>query len=116
MKIIYNNIIPVKGFAAINLFGVLFVRKGVVVNDTILNHERIHTTQMKECLYLFFYLWYVVEWLIRLVIYRNAHKAYRNISFEQEAYKNERNPYYLMFHRGRYYRWTQFLTATTYGK
>lgn len=25
MKIIYNNIIPFKGFLAINLFGVLFV-------------------------------------------------------------------------------------------
>jgi len=28
MKIIYNNIIPFKGYKGINLFGVLFVRKG----------------------------------------------------------------------------------------
>lgn len=29
MKIIYNSIIPFRGFAAINLFGVLFVVKAL---------------------------------------------------------------------------------------
>lgn len=43
MRIIYNNIIPLPGFKAINLFGVLFVRKGCTMNDTDLNHEAIHT-------------------------------------------------------------------------
>lgn len=114
MKIIYNNIIPFRGFAAINLFGVLFVRKGVVVNDKMLNHERIHTAQIKECLYIFFYIWYVLEWLIRLMLYANAHKAYRNISFEQEAYNHEADPYYLPFNRGKYYRWIYYLTTTSY--
>lgn len=28
MKIIYNNLIPFKGYKAINLFGLVFVRKG----------------------------------------------------------------------------------------
>lgn len=28
MKVIYNNIIPFKGYKAINLFGLVFVRKG----------------------------------------------------------------------------------------
>ena len=32
MKIIYNNIIPFKGFKAMNLFGVLFVRKDAKKN------------------------------------------------------------------------------------
>ena len=45
-----------------------------------------HTAQMKEMLYIFFYLWYVVEWIIRLFMKGNA---YRNISFEREAYSNE---------------------------
>ena len=27
MKIIYNNVIPFKGFTAINLFGILFARR-----------------------------------------------------------------------------------------
>lgn len=29
MKIIYNTFIPFKGFAAINLFGIIFARKSV---------------------------------------------------------------------------------------
>jgi hypothetical protein len=28
MKVIYNNIIPFKGYKAINLLGLVFVRKG----------------------------------------------------------------------------------------
>ena len=67
MKIIYNNILPPKGFKAINLFGVLFVRKDVEIYDTTLNHEAIHTAQMKEMLYIFFYLWCFFEWLYRLI-------------------------------------------------
>lgn len=95
MKIIYNIIIPFKGFKAINLFGVLFVRneyKGRITKRT-LNHESIHTSQMKEMLYILFYLWYVVEWLIKLFIYGGD--AYRNISFEREAYANQDNEYYI---------------------
>lgn len=51
-----------------------------------LNHEAIHTKQMKEMLYVFFYLWYVIEWIVRLFKRGNA---YRNISFEREAYSNQ---------------------------
>lgn len=54
MKIIYNNFIPFKGFAAINLFGVLFVREGVKITEEMINHKKIHTAQMKEMLYIFF--------------------------------------------------------------
>lgn len=45
MKIIYNNIIPFKGFKAINLFGVLFVRKDIKtpMSDVDINHESIHS-------------------------------------------------------------------------
>lgn len=92
MKIIYNNILPFKGFKAINLFGVLFARKGANITQTTINHESIHTEQMKELLYLPFYIWYIIEWLIRLFMKDNA---YRNISFEREAYANEHNSDYL---------------------
>jgi hypothetical protein len=101
MKIIYNNILPFKGFAAINLFGILFVRKGVAVTDRMLNHEKIHTAQMVEMLFVFFYLWYIVEWVVRLFIRRNSKgmnplvNSYYNIGFEREAYQNERNLNYL---------------------
>ncbi len=95
MRVIYNNIIPFKGFAAINLFGVLFVRKGVFVSPRMLNHEAIHTAQMKELGYILFYLLYFAEWLYRLIIYRDSHTAYRNVSFEKEAYAHQWDFQYL---------------------
>ena len=91
MKIIYNNSIPFTGFKAINLFGVLFVRKGCTMSESDINHEMIHTAQMKEMGYVLFYVWYLVEWLIKLVKLGDSNKAYRAISFEREAYGNEKN-------------------------
>lgn len=91
MKIIRNNIIPFPGYKAMNLFGVLFVRGNAIIDEKTLNHEKIHTSQIKEMLYVFFYVWYVIEWLIRLP----KGNAYRNISFEREAYANDNNPNYL---------------------
>ena len=93
MKVICNNIIPFRGFAAINLFGILFVRKNIILTDRIINHEEIHTAQMKELLYILFYVFYVIEWLIKLFKY--GLKSYYNISFEREAYQNESNVGYL---------------------
>lgn len=104
MLIVRNNIIPFKGFSAINLFGILFVRKDAVISEKTINHEKIHTAQMKEVLYAFFYLWYVIEWVVRLLGKGNA---YRNISFEQEAYLNERDLDYLKNRKG--YSWIKYL-------
>ena len=96
MKIIKNKLIPFPGFSTINLFGVLFTRQETVLSETTLNHESIHTKQMKELLYVPFYLIYFVEWIVRLFQKRfNALEAYRAISFEQEAYDNEYDPNYL---------------------
>jgi len=50
---------------------------------------------MRELLFIFFYIWYLIEWLIRSLIYWNTSKAYRNICFEKEAYNNEKNIDYL---------------------
>lgn len=104
MKIIYNNIIPFPGYKAINLFGLLFVRKGAVMSEKDINHESIHTAQMKEMLYIFFYIWYIIEWVIRLFKKGNA---YRNISFEQEAYSNEDNLEYLKDRK--HYAWFKYI-------
>lgn len=93
MKIIINNILPPKGFLCINLFGILFCRRQL--NSIDINHELIHTAQMKEMLYVFFYIWYVIEWFIKLFIYQDSNSAYRNISFEREAYENQDNLDYL---------------------
>lgn len=106
MKIIYNSIIPFKGFIAMNLFGFLFVRKELKsrMNETVIQHEQIHTAQMKELLYIFFYIIYGLEWLILLCKYDSSHKAYRNISFEKEAYANQSVPNYLQ-NRKHYAQW-----------
>ena len=60
-----------------------------------LNHEFIHIEQQKEMLVIFFYLWYSLEYVFRVFQYRNFNKAYRNISFEREAYTNQENYEYL---------------------
>ena len=118
MKIIQNKwinkFIPFPNFRAINLFGVLFVRGARPLTKVTLNHESIHSAQIAEVmiasvpfallLWLFtnvwlgillviasYYLWYVIEWLIRLP----KGNAYKNISFEREAYANENYSDYL---------------------
>lgn len=47
---------------------------------------------MKDLLYVGFYLCYIVEWLVRLFMKGNA---YRNISFEKEAYNYQHIPGYV---------------------
>lgn len=94
MIIIRNKIIPFgKKYYAINLFGILFA-KGPC-NKIVVNHEMIHTAQIKELLYVFFYLAYILEWIYRILQFRKLHEAYLNISFEREAYANQNNLKYL---------------------
>lgn len=57
----------------------------------LLNHERIHLRQQLELGLLVFYIWYLVEYLIRRWQYKDHDTAYRNISFEREAYANDYN-------------------------
>lgn len=109
VKIVRTSILPFKGFSAINLLGVLFVHHGVYLNHELLNHERIHTAQQREMLFVFFYVAYLLEWLLRLPMRGNA---YRNISFEREAYANQRDPDYLS-HR-RCYAWRNYMKRKPY--
>ena len=60
-----------------------------------MNHERIHVRQQLEMLILFFFIWYLIEYLVRLLQYKNSYRAYNKISFEREAYRNEKDPDYL---------------------
>ena len=68
-----------------------------------LNHEKIHWQQQLEMLIIFFYIWYLVEWLIRLT----KEDAYMNISFEREAYANDYNLDYLNSREP--YSWVKYL-------
>lgn len=96
MKVFYSNYFPPKGFAAINLFGIIIGRKEYGnLSKKELNHEKIHSRQVLELLWIFFYLFYFLEWFVRLIQYRNTIAAYYNISFEREAYCNDKNLDYL---------------------
>lgn len=103
--IVKNNIIPFKGFKACNIFGIIFYR-GTYPKKDLLNHEAIHTAQMKEMLYVFFYLWYLIEWLIKLCKY-SSHEAYKNISFEREANKYRYRMDYLKWRK--HYKWFKMI-------
>lgn len=104
MRIFFTRLIPVRKLAAVNLFGILLAPKGGSVTQTILIHEAIHTRQMKEMFYVFFYLWYFAEWLIRLF---GKGSAYRRISFEREAYRHEHDKQYLKNRKP--YDWVRYL-------
>lgn len=108
MKIVYNRMIPFKGFSAINFWGIVFARQEFKeLSKSTLNHEAIHTAQMKELLYIGFYLWYVIEWFIKLFVYGRK-EAYRNISFEQEAYEHQHDYDYLK--KRKHYAWCQMIS------
>lgn len=109
MKIIANKFLPPKGYQAINLFGIVFVKHGTVLSPTTINHEQIHTAQGKEMLWVFFYVWYVMEWLVRLIQYRDRKEAYYNVSFEHEAHDNEGNLDYLTSRS--FWSWTKYLKS-----
>lgn len=114
MKIIYNKIIPFKGFTAINLFNVIFARKEYkdyiedsYAGQVVINHESIHTAQMRELLYIGFYIWYFIEWLILLIKnIKHPNKAYYEIRFEKEAYNNEIDFNYLKTRK--HYNWLNY--------
>ena len=75
----------------------IFVRKGTIYSKIDDNHERIHAEQQKELLVVGFLLCYVFEWLFMFLFTKDrfSHKAYRNISFEEEAYAHQAEQGYL---------------------
>lgn len=93
--IVTKYLIP-KGYRGLTAFPFVFVKyRGDKENPVFINHEKIHLRQQVELLVFPFFIWYFVEYLVRLVQYKNADLAYRNISFEREAYSNESNFQYL---------------------
>jgi hypothetical protein len=121
IKLTFNNIIPFKGYLAMCVFPFIFVRKdarNLTVKD--INHEKIHGMQQIEthivalilavlfaAVGLFSWWWvlvspfvyfalYGLEYIVRWICYGfDTREAYRNISFEQEAYLNENDLTYI---------------------
>ncbi len=78
------------------IFPFMFLKyKNLKRNKVLVNHEKIHLKQQIELLVFPFFMVYCLEFLVRLLQYRNWKQAYRNISFEREAYEKERDLEYL---------------------
>ena len=136
-KIFYNNIIPFQGFKAITIWPLVFARKKFrPLDDVTINHEGIHLIQQLEIIILSllviaivvlslhisllwlllslasYYILYCLEYVIRLCAYGRGHEAYRNISFEQEAFLNEKDFNYLIERKA--FAWVKHITTKTY--
>lgn len=117
---LFSNVI------GITIYPFIFIRKNLpkhIDTSELINHEKIHIAQQREFIlisvifllflgfkwwsflgYFTFYLWYVLEWFFRLFKKENA---YRNISFEREAYSNDTNLNYL--NKRKPFRWFTYI-------
>lgn len=96
MVIISKYLVP-KNYSGLTVYPFVFLKQKELKSDVFLiNHEQIHLKQQKELLWIFFFIWYFTEYVIGLIQYKNHYRAYKNISFEKEAYKNEGNINYLL--------------------
>jgi hypothetical protein len=95
MILISKYIVP-RGFIGITLFPFMFLKTETLKwNKVLVNHEKIHLRQQLELLVIPFFIIYSLEFIIRIIQYKNWSTAYKNISFEREAYENEKDLNYL---------------------
>ena len=78
---------------AITIFPFIISREEM--SPETLNHETIHIHQQRELLLIPFYLLYAYYYFKGLIKYKDKHRAYYMIPFEQEAYQNDNNLDYL---------------------
>ena len=74
----------------------LLVKPGYELTQKDYNHEGTHLTQERELAYVGFYLWYGVEFIIKLLCCFSWQRAYRSVGFEREAYGHEHDDNYLL--------------------
>ena len=84
-----------------------FTAKDKLKREKLIRHETIHFKQQLELLIIPFYILYISEFIIRFIIHRNFKKAYKKISFEQEANNNEEDFSYL--EKRKPYSWVKYL-------
>lgn len=81
---------------AITIYPFIFLKSTFFKQqDDLIRHERIHLRQALELGILFFYVWYLIEFAVHFIQFRDFDKAYRRISFEREAYDREGETDYL---------------------
>lgn len=76
--------------AALAFFPFIFIHPDVTITDELINHEKIHLRQQLELLILPFYVWYLISYF---------KVGYMAVSFEREAYANDKNLNYLKSRR-----------------
>lgn len=135
MKKIVNNILPSKKFTALTIWPLVFIQRAKerLFNNVAENHENIHGYQQVEMIPIgvvlaiafffiigwwalllipiFFWL-YIIEWVVRLIIYCDKDEAYRNISTEQEAYDHQAERYYLDVRK--HFAWLRYMFKKSY--
>ncbi len=83
-------------FNALAIWPFIILKEPELNGDPVLmHHERIHLKQQLELLWFFFFFLYLGEFLAKIIIYRDFKRAYRNISFEREAYAHEHDKDYI---------------------
>lgn len=91
--ILVTRLVP---YSAMALYPFILVKEEAMKQNAVLiHHEKIHHRQQLELLLVFFYSWYALNYLYNLLKYRNHYKAYKEIIFEREAFKNEEQANYL---------------------
>jgi hypothetical protein len=112
MILVQNSLSKVflgKRFRVLCLSPFLLVRPGerLPLPDEVLNHEHIHVRQQLEMGWVFFFVWYGFEFLIRLAQHRDRYAAYQALSHEKEAHQHETDLEYLKSRN--WYAWTKYL-------
>jgi hypothetical protein len=93
--IVTKYLIP-KGYRGLAIFPFVFMKQRLEKGNAVfLNHEKIHLRQQLELLIIPFFIWYFLEFCFRWIQFKNFDLGYRNISFEREAYANEKDLDYL---------------------
>lgn len=111
MEVVFRKHFPFKGFTALTMWPVIFVRadRKEKFTDKVLRHETTHALQQIECYVLgwllalamslagfgwwslipvgLFFELYLLEWVIKIPFCKfDTNRAYMSISFEREAY------------------------------
>ena len=86
-------------------FGIYVAEYYMLSDKEKINHEKIHWKQQLEMLIIFFYLWYLIEFLIRIPI--NGKKAYISIAMEREGWENRGDLEYLKTRKP--YAWLKYM-------
>ena len=107
MKVVENDTLPFGNYKCMTIYKWIFTKNAKRITQVDFNHEATHLHQQTELLVIFFYLWYVLEFLVKLLCTFNWKRAYRSISFEMEAYENEENTSWIN-QRSEYY-WLRFV-------